>query len=148
MNIIKKIDVLYYSRKELIKNSSIYYPSKKENSDPLDISYLEQVKADAYNECDSKVGVVLALNNFRRNISDDSTNTGIVTIKTDKGIISYINAYSVGTNVIPYLRDGSILFTKALYVSGEYANNGINDVYIKIIGFKDIQDLRKIEIFY
>lgn len=36
------LDVLYYSGKELIRNSALYYPSVKKNDNPLDIYYLQQ----------------------------------------------------------------------------------------------------------
>lgn len=139
------MEILYYSRTELLLNASLYYPSTKEDNDPLDISYLQQVKTNVYNENGIKVGVFQALNSFQSN-NNSGINTGNVTIKTDKGIITFVNAYDVGESINPFLPSISI-FTKATYVSGLYASNGL-DVYIKIIRFDDPNLTRKIEIFY
>lgn len=139
------IDVFYYTRKELVENSSIYYPSKKDNNEISDISYLQQVKSNLYSQEGKKLGVFLALNNFRSDDSD-AINTGIVTIKTDEGIISWINTYNLGDVTTPYLPN-VILFTRALFVSGIYAKNGL-DVYVKVFTFDDDIFTRKIEIFY
>jgi hypothetical protein len=139
------VEILYYSRAELLLNASLYYPSTKENSDPTDICYLQQVKSNAYNQDGVKIGVFQALNSFRSD-NNDGINTGQVTIKTDKGIITFINAYDVGTSINPFLPSITI-FVKATYVSGLYASNGL-DVYIKIIRFDDPNLTRKIEIFY
>lgn len=141
----KKIDVLYYSGNELLQNSSIYYPSKKENNDPLDICFLDQVKADVYNQCGVKVGVFQALNSFRSD-DNDGINTGFVTVKTDKGIFSCTEAYDVGNSVQPFLPVESLL-TKVTFVSGVYAIDGL-DVFVKIIRFNDCNKTRKIEIYY
>lgn len=46
MSDLKNVDVVYYSRDELIANSSIYYPDKKENNSIFDICFLQQVKAN------------------------------------------------------------------------------------------------------
>jgi hypothetical protein len=95
---------------------------------------------------DSKnVGVFHALNNFRSD-NNDGINTGQVTIKTDKGIINFVNAYDIGSTLEPYLPDISIL-TKAIYVSDLYASNGL-DVYVKITRLNDSNFTRKVEIFY
>lgn len=136
--------VFYYNKTELVSNSSIYFPTKKENPDPLDICYLNQVKANLYNECGEKVGVFQALNSFRSN-DQDGINTGIVTIKTNDGIISWINAYDIGSSSEPFLNTS--LFTKSTFVSGLYSESGL-DVYIKIINFNDVDFTRKIEVFY
>lgn len=144
-NSSKNLDVLYYSGNELLQNSSIYYPSKKKNNDLLDICFLNQVKADAYNQCGVKVGVFQALNNFRSD-DNDGTNTGFITVKTDKGIFSCTVAYDVGTSIQPFFLSES-LFTKVTFVSGLYAENGL-DVFIKIIRFDDCNNTRKIEIYY
>ena len=142
---MKSIDVFYYSRTDLINNSSIYYPNNKTNVDPLDISYLNQVKANLYNESGTKVGVFHALNSFRSD-DNDGINTGIVTITTNNGIISWIDAYDVKTSLKPFLPTDP-LFMKCTFVSGLYSVNGL-DVYIKIIVFNDINGTRKIEVFY
>ena len=120
------IDVFYYTRKELVENSSIYYPSKKDNNEISDISYLQQVKSNLYSQEGKKLGVFLALNNFRSN-NLHGINTGIVTIKTDEGIISWMNTYNLGDVTTPYLPN-AVLFTRALFVSGIYAKNRL-DVY-------------------
>lgn len=140
-----QIAVFYYSRLELIQNSSIYYPSTKNSTDPLDISYLNQVKANLYNENSENVGVFHALNNFR-STSNDGVNTGIVTIRTNDGIVSWINAYDVGLSNEPFLNN-DILFTKCTFVSGLYSENGI-DVYIKVQNIDKLNSIRKIEVFY
>ena len=141
----KLLDIVYYNQTELLGNQAIYYPSHKENDDKLDRCYLQQVKADLYSQEGIKVGVFLALNNYR---SDDNhgINTGNVTIKTDKGILSWINAYDVGSSLDPFLKTEPII-TKAIYVKGDYLSNGL-DVYIKIIRFNDPNLTRKIEILY
>ena len=139
------IDVLYYTKKDLLQKSNIYYPSKKESNDPLDISYLQQVNADTYNQNGIKVGIFEALNSFR-SYSEGGINTGTIVVKTDKGIVTFINSYDVGNSTEPYIPQIE-LFTKAVFVSGLYAKNGL-DVYIKIIRFNDINLTRKIEIFY
>jgi hypothetical protein len=139
------IDVLYYSRNELVNNASIYYPNQKQNNNPLDISYLEQVKSNIYTQDGVKDGVFLALNNFRAD-DLDGVNNGNITLKTSKGIISFIDSYDVGNSVQPYIPK-IITFSKAIFVSGLYAQNGL-DVYIKIIRFDDQNLTRKIEIFY
>ena len=139
------IDVLYYSRTDLVNNSSIYYPDKKQNNDSLDISYLQQVKANTYNQDGIRDGVFLALNNFRSN-DLDGVNNGNITLKTSKGIISFIDSYDVGPSTEPYIPN-IVSFSKAIFVSGLYAQNGL-DVYIKIIRFDDPNLTRKIEIFY
>jgi hypothetical protein len=143
--VCKKLDVLYYSGKELLQNSSIYYPSTKENNGPLDICFLDQVKADVYNQCGVKVGVFQALNSFRID-DNDGINTGFVTVKTDKGIFSCTEAYDAATSIEPCLPLQS-LFTKVTFVSGIYAQYGL-DVFIKIIRFNDCNQTRKIEIYY
>lgn len=140
-----QIAVFYYSRSELIQNSSVYYPSTKNSIDPFDISYLNQVKANLYNESSENVGVFHALNNFR-STSNDGVNTGIVTIRTNDGIVSWINAYDVGSSNQPFLNN-DILFTKCTFVSGLYSENGI-DVYIKVQNIDKSNSIRKIEVFY
>lgn len=139
------LDIVYYNQSDLLENQAIYYPSHKENDDKLDKCYLQQVKADLYSQDGIKVGVFLALNNYQSD-SYDGINTGNVTIKTTKGILSWINAYDVGISLDPFLKTSPII-TKALYVEGDYLLNGL-DVYIKIIRFNDQKFTRKIEILY
>ena len=145
MSNLKNIDVVYYSRDELIKNSNIYYPDKKENNSIFDIYFLQQVKADLYNQTGENVGIFNALNAFNSD-NDYKINTGIVSIKTDKGIVTFINTYDVDKSTEPYLPN-IVGFMKAVYVSGIYSKNGI-DVYVKITRFDDTKLTRKIEIFY
>lgn len=44
MTDLKNVDVVYYSLDDLIANSSIYLPDKKENNSIFDICFLQQVK--------------------------------------------------------------------------------------------------------
>jgi len=140
------IEVLYYFKLDILSNSSIYYPDKKENNDIFDICYLQQVKAKTYSQDGSDVGVIQILNSFGSD-DKDGINTGIITLKTKNGIISWTNAYDVGTSIEPFVPADLIIFTKATFVSGIYAMNGL-DVYIKIFRFDDSKLTRKIEIFY
>ena len=129
-----------------MSNSSIYYPDKKENNDLLDIGYLQQVKAKTYSQDGSDVGVIQILNSFGSD-DKDGINTGILTLKTKNGIISWMNSYDVGTSIEPFVPGDLIIFTKATFVSGIYAKSGL-DIYIKIFRFDDSKLTRKIEIFY
>jgi hypothetical protein len=141
-----KLEILYYSRNQLVDNQSIYNPSSKNNPDKLDICFLEQVKSDLYSEEGLLVGVFQALNSYRTD-ARDGINTGMVTIKTNKGLISWINSYDVGTSDKPFLRKTDII-SKAIYAEGEYLLNGFDNIYIKIIPFNDTNGTRKIEIYY
>ena len=70
----------------------------------------------------------------------------MVTLKTSKGIISFIDSYDVGPSIEPYIPN-IVSFSKAIFVSGLYVQNRF-DVYIKIIRFDDPNLTRKLEIFY
>lgn len=145
MSDLKNVDVVYYSRDELIANSSLYYPDKKENNSIFDICFLQQVKANLYNQTGENVGIFNALNTFNSD-NDYKINTGTVSLKTDKGIVTFINTYSVDTSTEPYFPN-IVEFMKAVYASGIYSKNGL-DVYVKLTRFDDEKLTRKIEIFY
>ena len=53
----KNIEVLYYSKKDLIGNQALYYPDQK-NSNPLDISFLEQIKANTNSQDGTENGFI------------------------------------------------------------------------------------------
>jgi hypothetical protein len=145
MSNLPNIDVVYYSKTDLASNSSLYYPNKKDNNSILDICYLQQVKANLYNQSGNNIGIIQILNNFRSD-DFDGLNTGFVNLKTPNGIITFINTYGVGSSTEPYIPN-IIEFMKAVYVSGVYAKNGL-EVYIKLTRLNDPNLTRKLEIFY
>ena len=79
-------------------------------------------------------------------IKKEGLNTGIVSLKTKDGILSWINVYDTGETIQHYLPD-IVLFAKVIFASGIYLKNGL-DVFVKITRFNDENLTRKIEIFY
>jgi hypothetical protein len=142
MSNLPNIDVVYYSKTELESNSALYYPNEKDNNSILDICYLEQVKGTLYDQSGNNIGVIEILNNFRSG-EFDGLNTGFINIKTQNGILTFLNTYDDSQSIEPNITE----FMKAIYVSGEYAKNGL-DVYVKLIRFNDPNLIRKLEIFY
>jgi hypothetical protein len=142
---MSNLDILYYSKTELLKNRATYYPSHKENNDILDICYLQQVKAPLYSQEGNNVGIFQAFSIFNID-SNYGITTGTVTIQTDKGILSFIDAFDITINNEPFISNEPII-TKALFIQGKYLSNGL-DVYIKIIKFNDPDETRKIEVLY
>ena len=93
------IDILYYSKKDLIDNSLIYKPLVN----PKDLnSFLEQVSGDLYSQEGQKVGNIYFLNSAN-NIQSNGLIMGLANLVTEKGIISWINSYSIGSSKEAYL---------------------------------------------
>jgi hypothetical protein len=148
MSDLPNVDVVYYNKTNLKSNSSIYNPSHKQNYSPTDICYLQQTKSDVYNQNGENVGIFNVLNTLNIDVKH-GINTGLVSVKTDKGIVTFINTYDIGTSTEPYIPD-IIQFMRAVYASGIYIKNGL-DVYVKVLRLNipgDINETRKIEIFY
>ena len=145
MSDLPNIDVVYYTKENLQSNSSLYNPEFKQNNSPTDLCFLQQTKADLYNQSGENVGVFHVLNSFNLD-TNYGVNTGLVSLQTDKGIVTFINTYDIGKSTDPYIPDIT-QFVKAVFASGIYVKNGL-DVYVKIRRFNDPEETRKIEIFY